>query len=149
MIKKIKIEKILLGHHPHQRNLLEVLKKVSDFFGYVSREDAEKIAQYFAIPLSKVFETASFYDLIKTQKQPSLVIKICQSANCSVGQSQLLVREIENHFKIKFGDEFNPNVKLELISCVGECARGPVVFLNGKKFTGVDKGMLYDILSQY
>ncbi|HRY82638.1 MAG TPA: NAD(P)H-dependent oxidoreductase subunit E [Candidatus Moranbacteria bacterium] len=133
------IQKILLEFEPKVENLLPALKKTSATFGYVSEEDAQKIAGYFSIPQSKVFETASFYDLVKTKKQPQILIQVCSSANCAVNNSFEIIREIENSFKIK----------AEEISCLGKCGEGPIMIVNGKIYEKVNLSKLRDILEEY
>jgi len=64
----ITTEKILLEFDPESKNLLPALRKISAAFGYVSMADAEKVANYFNVELSRVYETASFYDQTKTKK---------------------------------------------------------------------------------
>ncbi len=142
-------EKILLEFDPETKNLLPVLKKISARFGHVAKEDAQKIADYFSLPLSEVFETASFYDLVKTQKDPPLVIQVCSGANCAIKSANRVIREIENQLHIKAGDMFNPKVKLEIISCLGQCGSGPVVVVNGNVFARVAPNDVDDILRNY
>lgn len=143
------VEKILLEFDPELKNILSALKKINAVFGYVSEKDAQKVADYFSMPLSKIYETASFYDLIKTKRQPPLVIQVCSGANCAVKSAYRVITEIENQLNIKAGDEFNPNVKLEVISCLGQCGSGPVVVVNGNVFTKVTPSSIDDILRNY
>lgn len=142
-------EKILLYFDPEAKNILPALEKTNASFGYVSEADAQKMADYFSVPLSQIFETASFYDLIKTKKQSDLLIQVCSGANCAVKSSYKVIREIENQLHIKAGDEFNPKVKLEIISCLGQCGSGPVVVVNGNTFTKVTPSNVDDILRNY
>ena len=143
------VEKILLDFDPDLKNLLPALKKINASFGYVGEKEAQKTADYFSVPLSKVHETASFYDLIKTKRQPDLLIQVCSGANCAVKSSFRVVSEIENQLHIKAGDDFNPKVKLEVISCLGQCGSGPVVIVNENVFTKVSSSSVADILKNY
>ena len=149
MQKKITVEKILLTFDPQTQNLLPALKKINAFLGYIDKEEAQKVADYFALPLAKIYETASFYDLIKTQKPAHLEIKICSGGDCLLAGSEAVAREIENYFHIKVGDEFNPRVRLEKISCLGHCAEGPIVLINGKMYQRVTKSSIYGILKEW
>ena len=142
-------EKILLEFDPITENILPALKEISAAFDYISGENAEKIADYFSVPLTKIYETASFYDLIKIKKQPPLVIQICSSANCALNNSLKIVREIENIFKIKAKDENNPKVKLKIISCLGRCGEGPIVVINDKVYTSVSVSSIHEILKEW
>jgi len=145
----VTIEKILLNYDPEIKNLLPALREISADFGYVSEENARKAAGYLRVPLAKIFETASFYDLISTKKEPFLVIKVCSGTNCAVSNSFSIIKEIENYFKIKAGDDYNPKVKLEMISCLGRCGEGPVVIINGKIYTQVNTSSIHRILEEW
>lgn len=142
----ITVEKILLEFDPEQKNLLPALKKISAAFGYVSQKDGGKIAEYFSLPLSKIYETASFYDMIQVENPPELLIQVCSSTHCAVNRSFEIVKEIENYFHVKAGDDNNPKVKLEVVSCLGMCGDGPIVVVNGKIHTGVTNSSIAGIL---
>jgi NADH:ubiquinone oxidoreductase subunit E len=143
------IEKILLEFDPETTSLLPALKKISADFGYISEKDALKIADYFRITLAKVYETASFYDHINVIKQPNLVIKVCSGANCAVNNSYAVIREIENYLKVKADDETDPKIKLEMISCLGQCGEGPIMVVNGKVFNNINTSSVHDIIKNY
>lgn len=142
-------EKILLEFDPEMTSLLPALKKISAAFGYVSEKDAQKIADYFNISLSKVYETASFYDKINIKKQPDFLIQVCSGSNCAVNSSFAVIREIENYFKIKADDSSDPKIKLETISCLGQCGEGPVMVINNKVYNNVTKSSVHGILEKY
>lgn len=143
------LQKILLDFKPENKNLLPALKKISAVFGYISQKDAEIIADYFSISLAQVFETASFFDQIKTKKTADIFIQVCSSANCAVAGAFSLVSEIENMFRIKAGEDNNLKVQLEEVSCLGRCGEGPVMIVNGKVFTEVTKNKIHSILEGY
>jgi len=148
-MKEKTVEKILLDFDPEATNLLPALKKISAAFGYVSEKDAQKVAEYFNLPLSKVYETASFYDKIDVKKKAEILIQVCSGANCAVNGSFAVVREIENYFKIKASDESNPKIKLEEISCLGQCGEGPIMVINDKVYNNVTKSSVHGILEKW
>jgi NADH-quinone oxidoreductase subunit E len=149
MQKIMTVEKILLAFDPEVEKLLPALKKISAVFGHFSEKDAQKVADYFELPLAKVYETASFYDLIETKKTPILSIKVCSGSNCSLERSATVIQEIENYFHIKAGDEFNPKVRLEKISCLGRCGEGPIMVVNGKVYEKVTASGVHRILGEW
>ena len=143
------IEKILLEFDPEVKNLLPALEKINAVFGCVSQEDARKIAAYFTLPASKIYETASFYDLINVKKTASLTIEVCSGTHCAVSHSRKIVEEIENHLHIKAGDENHPRIKMEFISCLGRCGEGPVVVINDKVYERVTASGVEEILREW
>ncbi|MEI6587436.1 MAG: NAD(P)H-dependent oxidoreductase subunit E [Candidatus Moraniibacteriota bacterium] len=149
MQNNVTVEKILVSYDPEVQNLLPVLKKISAVFGFIASNDAEIVAEYFGLSLAKICEVASFYDLIKTKKPANLEIKVCSSGDCVLGSSAEIIQEIENYFRIKAGDEFNPKVRLEKISCLGRCGEGPVVVINGKVYEKVTESSIHKILTEW
>ncbi len=149
MQKGITVEKILLECESKAQNLLPTLKKIGVVFGYVSKEDAMKVAEYFELSLARVYEVASFYDLIETKKTANLEIKVCSGGDCVLGDSTGIVHEIENYFRIKAGDENNPKVKLRKISCLGRCGEGPIMIVNGRVYEKVTRSSIYKILEEW
>lgn len=143
------IEKILLDFSPSAGNILPVIQKVSAAFGYVDEKNAEKIADYFSITKSQVYETASFYDLTKTKKSSQMMIQVCFSTHCALNHAAEIIAEIENILHIKAGDENHPKFQLEKISCVGRCGEGPIVIVNGKVYERVMVAMVRGMLEEW
>jgi len=135
----ITVQKILLEFESKAENLLPALKKISAVFGYISKNEIDLIADYFSLSPTKVFETASFYNQISTEKPPQVLIQVCSSANCSMNNSFEIIKEIESVFKIK----------VEEISCLGRCAEGPIMVVNGKIYEKVSKSSVHEILKEY
>jgi len=142
-------EKILLNYDPEKENLLPVLKEISSFFGFISEKNAQKIADYFSLSLSQIFETASFYDFLKVKNSPQIFIKICSGTVCATVGTRKIIKEIENKLKIKIGDDFNPRIKLETASCLGHCGEGPIVIVNGQVYKKVTVSSIHEILEKY
>jgi NADH-quinone oxidoreductase subunit E len=143
------VEKILLEYDPLPENILPALKKTSAVFGYISKAQSSLIADYFSVPLSKIYETATFYDLINTTKQADVIIQVCSSVNCASASSFEIISEIENTLRIKAEDDFNPKIKLETVSCLGRCGSGPIMIVNGKVYERVTKNSVHHILKEY
>jgi NADH:ubiquinone oxidoreductase subunit E len=143
------VEKILLGFAPDLKNLLPVLKEISASFGWVEKKNAQKVAKYFQISLSQVFETASFYDLIKIKKGATVEIKVCSGANCATRSAYRVLKEIENVLGIQEDDRFNANIRLEVMNCLGQCGQGPVMIVNDTVFLRVTPRKVKDILQEY
>lgn len=143
------VEKILLEFDPELRNLLPALRKISASFDYVNEAEAQKLADYFKTNLTKIYETASFYDLLKIKKEAILRVKICSGGNCAVDNAFKVIKAIEKFLGVKAGDDFNPHKKIEIISCLGRCGEGPIVIINDKIFEKVTPNKIEDIFKGF
>jgi NADH-quinone oxidoreductase subunit E len=143
------IQKILLKFEPKAENLLSVLKEIQKENGYIGKKECEAVAQYFALPLARVFSTASFFDQLKTKKESKKIIRICSGGPCLGEKSMEVARQIEMLLKIELENDAHPKYKLELMSCVGLCDRGPVMMIDDQIFENVKPEMVDDIIRNY
>jgi NADH-quinone oxidoreductase subunit E len=148
-MKNTTTEKILLEFEPERKNLLPALKTISAAFGFISEKDAVVAANYFRLPVSAVYETASFYDELHVKRQSTVVLKVCSGTHCAVQSAFSLIQAIEQYFRIKANDDANQKVKLEIVSCLGQCGEGPILIINDTVFTKVSSSSLHDILRNY
>lgn len=143
------VQKTLLQFEPRPENLLAALKEIQKENGYVGEKECEKIADYFSLPLARVYSTASFYDLVKTKREKKKIIKVCSGGPCLSEKSIEIVRQIELLLKIELENDGDSKYKLELASCAGLCDRGPVVEIGGQVFEKVKPETVDDMLRNY
>jgi NADH:ubiquinone oxidoreductase subunit E len=143
------IQKILLQFAPKAENLLPALKKIQKEHKYLSKEHCAEVAEYFSLPPARVFEVASFFDELKTEKPAKKVIRVCLGGPCLSKKSAKIVRQIEMFLKIEIENDAHPKWKLEYMSCRGICDRGPVVEVDGQIFEKVRAEIVDDLLRDY
>jgi NADH-quinone oxidoreductase subunit E len=155
------LQKILLKFEPKPENLLAVLKEIQKENGGIEKKECEAVAQYFSLPLARVFSAASFFDQLKTKKparnashsdasgESKKIIKICSGGPCLGEKSMEVARQIEMLLKIELENDAHPKYKLELMSCVGLCDRGPVMMIDDQIFENVKPETVDDIIRNY
>ena len=143
------IQKILLKFEPKPENLLRALKEIQKENKYISQNDCDKIAKYFALPPARVFSLVSFFDLINTRPVNKKIIKVCSGGPCSMKKSFEIIRQIEMLLKIELNNDSHPKAKLETMSCVGLCDQGPVMMIDEQVFEKVRPEMVDDIILNY
>ncbi|MDD3607224.1 MAG: NAD(P)H-dependent oxidoreductase subunit E [Candidatus Moranbacteria bacterium] len=143
------IEKIILHYESKKENLLPAIKEINSRLGFVSSEAIGLLAKHFRLKKAEIFSTASFYDDIRVKFSNKIIIQVCDSAPCQIRGADKVLSAIENFFHQKAGDDFNSNIKIERISCLGHCAEGPNVLINGTLYSRVNEGKIIDIISGY
>lgn len=146
---KKRTKEILKEFLPEKKNLLGAIKKINQQNGFFSEQSVELVAEYFGISKSKVFQTASFYDEIKTKKPALVEVGICDSLNCENKSSEKIIQSLENFFQVKVGDDFNEKLKIKRISCQGQCLSGPIMIINGQIYERVTPGFAVEIVKNY
>lgn len=143
------IQKILLKFEPKPENLLAALKEIQKENGSIEKKECEAIAEYFSLSLARVYSTASFFDQLKTKKESKKIIKVCSGGPCLGEKSMEVARQIEMLLKIELENDAHPKYKLELMSCMGLCDRGPVMMIGDQIFENVKPETVDDIIANY
>ena len=142
-------QKIILQYEPKPENLLRVLETLQKENKHIEKKECEKIADYFSVPLARIYSFASFFDGIRTRKENKKIIRICSGGPCQMEDSVKVVRQIEMLLGLEAGNDAYPKYKLEYISCLGLCDRGPVVMVDENIFEKVKPEDIDDIVKNY
>ena len=63
-------------------NLIMILHRVQEEFGYISRESADKVSVMLDIPLASIYGVLSFYHFFKLTKPGEHNIQVCLGTAC-------------------------------------------------------------------
>ena len=113
----------LLGERPRDRDLLiEHLHLIQDAHHCLSAAHLVALAHEMRLPLSEVYEVASFYahfDIVKEDDPalPALTIRVCSSLSCALAGGQAL----RNDLLAKYGAD----VRVVPAPCMGRCESAP------------------------
>ncbi len=131
-------------------NLLVLLKKAQEKFGYVPGELITKVAQSLNIPISEAYGVATFYSFLATKPLGRNVIRICQSLPCYLKNSQMIIESLEDKLSIKPG-ETTPDGKFsfELTNCIGACDEAPAMLINNDVHINLTPRKISQILKEY
>ena len=78
---------------PKPGSLIMILHKTQEFFGYISREAAEKLSILLGIPLARIYGVVTFYHFFKTTKPGKYKISVCMGTACYLKGGQDLIEE--------------------------------------------------------
>ena len=114
------------------RNLIAVLQKAQDHYGYLPMEALDTIADSMHISEARVFGVATFYSQFRLEPRGEHVIQVCNGTACNVKGSEDLLGELMAVLGIH-ADETTPDgkVTLEKVNCVGACGVAPAIVVDG------------------
>jgi len=119
----------LLGARPpegYRRDLLiEQLHLLNDHFGGLFERHLVALASMTGLPMTEVFEVASFYhhfEVLKDEQTPSAItLRVCASQSCAMAGAQSL--------KERLLAVVGPTVRVVDAPCIGRCEQAPAVLL--------------------
>lgn len=128
--------KKILGNFKGTKNeLIPILQKTQEKFGYLSRRRLAQIATFLNITESAVYSVVTFYSQFYLTRQGKYKIRVCQGTACHVKGGKRIMESIERELNIKQG-ETTPdyNFTIERVACFGSCALAPVLVVNEKVY---------------
>jgi len=127
------MEKVLANHTAAQKdNLIPILQETQEALGYLPPEAMEKIASFLGISPGVVLGVATFYAQFKRVPSGKMKVTVCRGTACHVRGGPKILEEFERKLNIKAGETTNDKqFSLETVACLGCCAIGPVVVVDG------------------
>lgn len=128
-----KVESILDKYQRDRGMLVSIMQETQSEFGYLVKEALMAISAGLAIPLSRVYGVATFFKAFSLKPRGRHVINVCTGTACHVRGAMNVLDTIERELGIKSGDTTDDlKYSLETVNCVGACALGPIVIVDGK-----------------
>ena len=148
--KAAKVEALIDGYIDRKEQLISLLQDVQAEFNYIPQDVMIKISQKLGIPLSQVFSVATFFQAFSLRPRGRHTITVCLGTACHVKGGQRLVDKMQRDFGLKPGETTkDERFTLETANCLGCCALGPVVVIDGKYESQVNPEKLEKILKKY
>jgi len=115
--------------------ILSILQDVQAKEKYLPQEALEYIGGKLHIPLNKVYRIATFYRAFSLSPRGKHEVCVCMGTACHVRGAQRIIDQVKLALDIRPGETTkDQNFTLETVNCLGVCAAGPVVAIDGQYF---------------
>ena len=112
--------------------LLPVLHALQDTFGYVEPRAVPLIAKALNLSRADVHGVLTFYPDLRSTLPGELRVQICRGEACQAVGGHALAGHATTSIGVEFGaTTADGSVSLDEVFCLGNCALGPTVTVNG------------------
>ena len=140
---------ILHGHNGRRGGLIAILEEVQRYYGYLPEQALRAVARRTGRSLVDVYGVATFYRSFSLKPRGRSLISVCLGTACHVRSAPMIAEEFERRLGIRAGETTaDGEFTLETVNCLGACALGPIVVVNGKYFSNVTTGQVRRILKK-
>lgn len=145
-----KVVDIVTKYNSDRGQLVAILQDIQSEYHYLPKEALIKVSRALGIPLSQVYNVATFFKAFSLKPRGKHVINVCLGTACHVRGAVRILEILERSLGIKSG-ETTPDFKftLETVNCMGCCALGPVMKIDGEYFGNLKADKIDPILSSY
>jgi NADH-quinone oxidoreductase subunit E len=127
--------------------LIAALEEIQAKYGYLPEEALRQLAEETGRSLVDIYGVATFYRAFSLKPRGKHLVSVCLGTACHVRGGPAIAEEISRQLKIAPG-ETTPDREftLETVNCLGACALGPVVVVDGHYFPKVKTSGVKEIL---
>ena len=149
MTSKI-LNKMLSGFEGKQEDLIPILQSIQGKFGFLSEIHVKQAARFLKISENQIFGVASFYSQFRFTEPGRNSIKVCLGTACHVRGGQILSDAVERDLEITHGQTTtDKRFDFERVACLGCCALGPVMEIDGKTHGKISPANTADVINRY
>lgn len=131
-------------------NLIMILHKTQQEFGFIPRKIAKDLAKDLDVPLAKIYGVITFYHYFKLEKPGDNIISVCMGTACYLKGGNDLIQEFENILGVGINTTTDDGkFSIEAVRCVGCCGLAPVVTVNDEVYGKVKTDELADIIAKH
>jgi NADH:ubiquinone oxidoreductase subunit E len=142
-------EKKVLKNGQHDGGLISILEDIQAKYGYLPENALRNVAEKTGRSLVDIYGVATFYKSFSLKARGKHLISTCLGTACHVRGSHTIIKKIEQELGIHAGETTSDReFSLETVNCLGACALGPVVVVDGHYFPHVKASTVTDILNK-
>jgi len=128
-----KIDQIIDKHHCEASSLLQILLDIQTENNWLPKEALGRISERLEVPLTRIQHIVTFYKAFSLVPKGRHKVHICVGTACHVRGASRILDTVEEATGIKPGEtDLEMKFSLETVNCLGCCALGPVVDIDGK-----------------
>jgi NADH:ubiquinone oxidoreductase subunit E len=127
------VDEILSRYPLAPHSLISVLQDINLTKRYLPKGDLKYVAVRLSVPLSVVYHVATFYTAFSLTPRGKHLIQVCMGTACHVRGSKNVLNFLQRTLKVEAGETTKDLAfSLETVNCLGACAIGPVVVVDGE-----------------
>jgi NADH-quinone oxidoreductase subunit E/NADP-reducing hydrogenase subunit HndA len=144
------IKEICSAFNNDQAELINVLHRTQETFGYLPAEVQEVIARELDVSVARVYGVVTFYSFFTMIPKGLYPISVCMGTACYVRGADNVLTEFKSRLGIEVGETTDDGkFSLNCLRCVGACGLAPVVTVGDKTYGRVSPEKVEEILREY
>jgi NADH-quinone oxidoreductase subunit E len=145
-----RIDRIIDKHHGEASSLIQVLMEIQSENHWLPKEALERVSEKLHVPLARIQHIATFYKTFRLIPKGRHEIHVCTGSSCHVRGATRLLETVQDLTGIQPGETSSDlRFSLETGNCLGCCALGPEIVIDGKHHSKIAPDKVEDVLKDY
>ncbi len=130
-----KVTAIINKYNGDRGQLVSILQDIQAEHFYLPKEALIQVSESMAIPASQVYNVATFFRAFSLEPRGRHLVNVCLGTACHVRGAVRVLEKVERSLATKRGATTKDRkFTLETVNCMGCCAVGPAVKIDGEYF---------------
>ncbi len=141
------IDRIVEKSGSNPEALIGVLQDIQSEWNYLPIPALKYVSEKLDVPYNRVWAVATFYEAFSLAPHGGTHLMVCTGTTCHVRGNREIIQTIESELGVKCGYS-TPDGKysLDSVHCLGACAVGPMVVVDGEFHGQMTVDKLKDLL---
>ena len=127
------VNTVLAKYEQDAAMLVGILQDLQSELNYLPKECLVMVSDGLDIPLSRVYSVATFFKAFSLKPRGRHSLHVCMGTACHVRGAEKILDKFQTELCLCAGQtSLNMEFTLETVNCVGACALGPVVVVDGE-----------------
>lgn len=145
-----RIDQIIEKHHGEASSLIQVLLDLQSENHWLPKQALQQVSERLDVSYSRILHIATFYKAFSLVPKGRHQVHVCMGTACHVRGAPRVLDRVQDLTGIKAGEtDLELKFSLETVNCLGCCALGPVVEIDGKTHGNVSAADTPDVLQGY
>jgi len=145
-----RIDQIIDKHQAEPSSLIQVMLEIQSENNWLPKGALDRISERLNVPLARILHIATFYKAFSLVPKGRHGIHICVGTACHVRGASRILDTVQTKTGIKPGEtDLDLKFSLEVVNCLGCCALGPVMEIDGKTHGKMTPGETAEVLKNY
>jgi NADH-quinone oxidoreductase subunit E len=126
------------------------LLEIQSDYKWLPKEVLDRVGERLQVPMSRIQHIATFYKAFSLVPKGRHQVHICMGTACHVRGATRVLDTVQDLTGLHPG-ETDPEMtfSLETVNCLGCCALGPVMEIDGKTHGKVSPANTADVINSY
>jgi len=144
------IDRIIGKHQGEASLLIQVLLEIQSEYNWLPKKALERVGEKLKVPFSRIQHIATFYKAFSLVPKGRHRVHICVGTACHVRGATRVLDKVQDLTGIKPGEtDTELKFSLDTVNCLGCCALGPVMEINGKTHGKLSPANTEDVINSY
>ena len=145
-----RVDEIIDEHDGRASSLIQVLLDVQSETRWLPEAALARISERLEVPLSLVRHITTFYKAFSLVPKGRHQVHVCLGTACHVRGAPRVLDTVGELTGLAPGEtDLDLKFSLETVNCLGCCALGPVIEIDGKTHGNVTTARTEDVLKSY